>query len=185
MKTLKRDGINGKLLLETLAYIETHPEEWNQEQWRCQTGMCFAGHAALTAGGARPLVPLTKELKKIIDKPWTDRSIEERDKVDEFNDFADFVRPEPGGDEPLHPLDLRGRTVKAVTIQDRARTLLGGNAVRRSGYNLFSGRNRLPSIRTHVRNVLEISEDELGVQLRKIAKRNGWEFPERSKWARG
>jgi hypothetical protein len=42
--------INTDLLTKTLAYIEEHPEEWNQENWRCGTQCCFAGHAALLAG---------------------------------------------------------------------------------------------------------------------------------------
>lgn len=41
---------NVALLDETLAWIWAHPEEWKQEYWRCETGMCFAGWAAELAG---------------------------------------------------------------------------------------------------------------------------------------
>jgi hypothetical protein len=41
---------NVHLLQQTLSYIETHPEEWQQGEWRCGTNACFAGHAALLAG---------------------------------------------------------------------------------------------------------------------------------------
>jgi len=41
---------NIALLEATMAYIETHPEEWNQETWRCGSGMCFAGWAATLNG---------------------------------------------------------------------------------------------------------------------------------------
>lgn len=42
---------NKKLLLKTLAYIKAHPEEHNQEYYRCETGMCYAGWAITLAGG--------------------------------------------------------------------------------------------------------------------------------------
>lgn len=44
-------GPNTSLLLRTLEHIETHPEEWVQSSWRCDTVMCFAGHAATIDGG--------------------------------------------------------------------------------------------------------------------------------------
>lgn len=43
-------SINVPLLKTTLAYIEAHPEEWDQSEWRCGTGACFAGHAAILHG---------------------------------------------------------------------------------------------------------------------------------------
>lgn len=43
-------AVNKELLLQTLAYIEEHPEEWRQGRWRCGSTACFAGHAALLAG---------------------------------------------------------------------------------------------------------------------------------------
>lgn len=42
--------VNVELLDRTLAYIEAHPEEWTQEHYRCRSGCCFAGHAALLSG---------------------------------------------------------------------------------------------------------------------------------------
>lgn len=42
---------NVKLLRTTLAHIEAEPEKWDQKDWRCGTGMCFAGWAATLAGG--------------------------------------------------------------------------------------------------------------------------------------
>ena len=41
---------NVKLLRETLAYIEAHPEEWDQANWYCGTSACFAGRACLLNG---------------------------------------------------------------------------------------------------------------------------------------
>lgn len=47
---------NVDLLNRTLAHIEEHPEQWNQEYWAvrgvdgCGTAYCFAGHAAVLSG---------------------------------------------------------------------------------------------------------------------------------------
>lgn len=41
---------NVALLNQTLAYIEAHPQEWDQTTWHCGTTACFAGHAALLDG---------------------------------------------------------------------------------------------------------------------------------------
>lgn len=46
LPTLNRD-----LLLATWRQIKDHPETWEQDEWRCATGMCFAGWAAQLAGG--------------------------------------------------------------------------------------------------------------------------------------
>lgn len=41
---------NVPLLLKTLAHIEAHPQEWDQERWICGTTACFAGRAAILDG---------------------------------------------------------------------------------------------------------------------------------------
>lgn len=43
--------MNTALLRRTLAHIEANPAEWYQPNWRCGTGMCFAGWAVTLAGG--------------------------------------------------------------------------------------------------------------------------------------
>lgn len=49
--------VNVGLLQKTLAFIERHPEHWDQRDWRqvadnrCGTAMCFAGWAAHLDGG--------------------------------------------------------------------------------------------------------------------------------------
>lgn len=37
------DGPDLEALDEALAYIQAHPEQWNQDTWRCSTSMCLAG----------------------------------------------------------------------------------------------------------------------------------------------
>lgn len=34
----------------TATHLNLHPEEHKQSQWRCATGMCFAGHYASISG---------------------------------------------------------------------------------------------------------------------------------------
>lgn len=41
---------NVVLLEQTMQHIENNPGDWEQEQWRCGSGMCFAGWAATLAG---------------------------------------------------------------------------------------------------------------------------------------
>lgn len=40
----------------TYARIVERPDEWNQGDWLCNTGMCFAGHAAMLEGATLPPV---------------------------------------------------------------------------------------------------------------------------------
>lgn len=42
---------NVDLLRQTLAHIEAHPEGWYQKEFRCRSGMCFAGWSAELSGG--------------------------------------------------------------------------------------------------------------------------------------
>ena len=42
------------LARKTIEHIEAHPEEWEQSEWICKTGMCYAGHSAHFAGAEAP-----------------------------------------------------------------------------------------------------------------------------------
>lgn len=42
---------DAEMLHRTMDRVLAHPEEHEQGAWRCKTGCCFAGHAALEAGG--------------------------------------------------------------------------------------------------------------------------------------
>lgn len=42
--------VNIALLDRALAEIDGRPGEWNQTIWRCDTGMCLAGHGGAVAG---------------------------------------------------------------------------------------------------------------------------------------
>jgi hypothetical protein len=41
---------NLPLIDDVMHHIDTHPEEWDQTLWFCDTTACFAGHTALISG---------------------------------------------------------------------------------------------------------------------------------------
>lgn len=63
MTTAAQPTPNVELLRRTLAHIEEPSTPWDQEDYRCETGMCFAGWAAQLAGGVWVTGP---------DDPWSD-----------------------------------------------------------------------------------------------------------------
>lgn len=69
---------NKKLLCETMKYIETHPEKWVQWSYRCGTSMCFAGWAAVLAGGkwSNPVGECDTRMKR--QGAWPEEEVEER-----------------------------------------------------------------------------------------------------------
>jgi hypothetical protein len=81
----------------TLAQIEAHPEQWKQSDWRCDTGMCFAGWAATIAG-----------------RQWVDPDAESED---------EYLRAAPGDDPDRIRAGENGEPI--IHVQSAARTLLG------------------------------------------------------------
>jgi hypothetical protein len=65
----------------TLAAIEADPDSWYQADWRCGTGMCFAGHAAVLKGASFPY-PEDDERGDLVDPPGYGQ--EERLRIAEF-----------------------------------------------------------------------------------------------------
>ena len=47
---LQRTSESKDELVAALSYIETHPEEWNQEAWVCGSSACLGGRVALMTG---------------------------------------------------------------------------------------------------------------------------------------
>lgn len=43
--------INIPLFQQTLGQIEAHPETWYQAEYRCESGLCFAGWTCQLSGG--------------------------------------------------------------------------------------------------------------------------------------
>lgn len=62
-----------ELLDAALAAIDADPQSWNQDYWRCSTGMCLAAHAATVAGakwiaapGGGLQVPLPDDARQLL-----------------------------------------------------------------------------------------------------------------------
>lgn len=111
---------NKRLLRKTLAYIEAHPEEWQQHTWRCTSGMCFAGTAVTVAGGEWGAQKPTAAT-------------------------YDMLVAETG-DDPNHMRFMKGRLL--IGVRDRATRLLG--LTDRQAEQLFAFNNTLPTLRRMV-----------------------------------
>ncbi|MEV0616085.1 hypothetical protein AB0I81_22420 [Nonomuraea sp. NPDC050404] len=121
---MARPTPNAVLLREVLHQIETHPEMWVQKEWRCRTGMCFAGWAADLSGG-RWLTHATHYL-------------------------STNLAPESGDDPAdVHERDGIG---PSVDVEVRATRVLGLSMVQAD--ELFSGGNDLDEIRQMVTELI-------------------------------
>ena len=94
-------AFNVKLARKALAWIGRNKASWNQDTWRCRSGMCFAGVVCELGGGK-----------------WLTSS--------RNDDLASFLVPEPGDlPDQLMTVKFRGREVKAIHARQRASRLLG------------------------------------------------------------
>ena len=91
---------NIPLLEATMAYIENNPEEWNQENWRCGSGMCFAGWAATLNGREWASKAEHANAANIVVKP------------DEFP----YAGPEEVYDPEADRYEQTGRIVESVSV---------------------------------------------------------------------
>lgn len=91
-----RDHTGLKLLDAALTYIEFHPSEWDQRVYRCRTGMCLAGHIAITMAGG-----------KLADPRISDSDTLLAEAIDKYTTYFDYKHR------------------KVTAIADRARLLLG------------------------------------------------------------
>lgn len=109
-----------------LDHIEKHPEDHVQETWRCESGLCFAGHIAVLAGGE-----------------WA---------FDADSVNAAEMLAIDSDEMPFETMD--GRAV--VHVSDRAKALLGlsDNRWAVTAEALFAAHNNVASIR-HIRNQIE------------------------------
>ncbi|MEU4577461.1 SGNH/GDSL hydrolase family protein [Nonomuraea sp. NPDC023979] len=111
---------NVVLLRQVLAHIEQHPKTWVQKEWRCRTGMCFAGWAADLSGGR-----------------WA---------TDADHWLSRYLTPE-ADDRPDDVVE-RDEIGSVVDVEDRAKRVLGLDM--RQADSLFHGGNDLSDIRDAV-----------------------------------
>lgn len=117
------------LVQQALAYIEAHSDEWEQGTWRCQTGMCIAGHALRLAGRqwALPEPSLTM--------PWKNS----------------LLKAGPNDPTEIQWFDsLLGLDV--VTASDAAERLLGLTKIEAD--ILFAGTNTIDTLRKNVAQIV-------------------------------
>ncbi len=177
--------INIPLLVETLSHIEYFPETWEQSDWRalvydyqtssynlqnktrCGANMCFAGHAAMVAGG-----------KWLLDK----KRLEDLQKIKMLNDTDGMVMgalvPTPEekvmaekglieivtGDETAEVIEEYSVPVvtdngavdytdeRGVHVSVRARLALGLTSEQAN--TLFNGDNSLNQLRFYVAHLI-------------------------------
>lgn len=112
--------VNKELLVATLHHIEENPEEWEQSTWRCSSGMCFAGTAAVLAGGR-----------------WTNTTA--NDGVDDGDNLLWSSPDEPGAAEQ------DGHWI--IEVDRRACNILGLPYADTVLEPLFDPTNKLPDLR--------------------------------------
>lgn len=115
--------LRGLALLDAaIARTEAHPETWNQEDYRCETGMCVAGHACEIAG--------RKWATPASDPLWSDCLIAE-----DYDPRA-----------LTFPIRLGDAEVRVVTAADCAARLIGHATITSAGC-LFGAYNTLADIK--------------------------------------
>lgn len=125
--------LNIELLDKTLEAVKDAAERgegWVQQDWRCRSGMCFAGWAATLAGG-KWVNPVAKG---------------------QYEDS--LLVADPTIDKPHQIGQHYGVSVPSVTAADRARNVLGfvtGSA------GLFAGGNKIEDLE---RIVADLKEDQ-------------------------
>ncbi|MEV1245177.1 hypothetical protein [Nonomuraea sp. NPDC049750] len=121
--------INADLLLETLTFIDRNRTDWHQGFWRC----CFAGHAAILAGGRWAIPDPDHTLARLL-KPVPD---------DRRQDVLVYGAPDGWDGPPLHGVSVRTRAVRLIGLDElQAR-------------RLFDATNTLPRLYTIVSDLCE------------------------------
>ena len=110
---------NWQLLREVREYIDAHPEDWFQQDWRCSSGLCFAGTAVALDGGIWfTLSPSAGDSEMLVAR-------EDDDPV--ASQTAWLTLRDPGFDEDrwIKGLDDQTLPMLLVSARDRAMRILG------------------------------------------------------------
>jgi len=116
---------NVALARKALKWINNHPQEWDQGNWRCQSGMCFAGIVDQIAGGQWAVQPPTGRM------------------VDVY-----LVANQADEDAALRIRNFGEHRV--VTAADRASRLLGIYPLNPLDIDLYSAGNSLEDLERYV-----------------------------------
>lgn len=127
MTTTTDIGLRGLALLDAaIAHIEAHPETWDQEHYRCESGMCVAGWACELAGG-----------QWVADAASRDGYLLAADAADEY-----IIQPGAAGEYGIRST----LPCPVVAAADRAERLLGLSWGQR--VELFASENTLADIKS-------------------------------------
>jgi hypothetical protein len=114
---------NGPLLRATLQHVETHPGEWEPDDFRTPIGMCFGARACVLAGGV-----------------WV---VDDPDSL-----YGDQLIAQ--ADDPPDSLVHRGDQL-VISVYSRAKRILGLDE--RQAVRLFAAGNTLPDIHRIVTDI--------------------------------
>ena len=123
---------NWDLLLDTFEKILDHPESWNQSTWAntCGTAYCFAGHAALLAGGKQLRVSDLSDYLggDIGSRAWSDYvTLPEERQQELYLDSGYQVRTDDG--EPAWSMSQVGRHALGLSTAESDALFRGSNTV--------------------------------------------------------
>lgn len=144
-------SLNVDLANRVLEQIEAHPETHNQDEWRCLTGMCFAGWTVQLGGGDRWLTDNTiSEFSDLVVVPAnTPHATAAADMLDLYEGVDDETLAE------LESLLASTASEYLMTVRVRAQQLLGLDT--EDAWTLFHGGNTLADIK---RAINQLSEKE-------------------------
>lgn len=187
-EAVKFTAAQKRRLLTALAYINTHRKEWKQEVWRCGTGMCLAGHVALTLNPARPVVPYKDliEIEAVKKKArgtegWNKLTDAERSWWQEIDLAGDhLIATKNDLPEEITARTYRGREHQTVTVRARAEALLGELPdakawIKHEHRHLFSGDNTYADLIKIAATALDMSQSDVKHEVAEIAKAQGWD----------
>jgi hypothetical protein len=120
---------NGEMLFRTLDRVIANPEEHRQNTWRCETGMCAAGHAAVEAGGVW--------VDQIYGASYAHRAYLIAVPEDQL-DYTELI--------PIWDRTTGGSgEVRAIHVAERAQRVLGLTTMQR--LRLFAGNNTVEKLK--------------------------------------
>lgn len=114
------ENFNVDLAFRTLDAIKKNPEVWDQGSWRCGSGMCFAGWAAMLTG-AKWVYPQ--------DNLYVDEYGETDNFENEMVEIPEELRETFDGKEALH-VSYFAEKVLGIDSDQRGVLFFGSNTIR-------------------------------------------------------
>lgn len=146
-----------KLAYATLDQIMAHPEEWYQDNWRCESGMCFAGWAVTLSGG--------KFVNALADDSAYDEYLfaQKSDDPDHMYPIGENGEPVYSYDYEFVPFNPKVHDPKKYMISTESRAIrkLGLDVSEGEDAELFAGNNSLQDLQNFVREMFGPRPDSM------------------------